>query len=290
MKETKISVIVPIYNGEKTLEQCLNSVLNQTYENYEVIVVDNNSTDRTKEIIKRFQKQNTKIKYVLEARRGRGAARNAGINNSTGDIIAMTDVDCIAPNNWLEEITKPIIYENEVAVMGSEKNLIKNYWAINIQKADLEFQRKNQNGEYISMIDTRNFTIKSFVMKNLMFDSQIEVSEDFDFYLRFKEIAKVRFKPSVIVEHIHKTSFKEVIKLNFNRGYWIFKIYRKFSGDKEVRRELMFESISLGNFLSFPIWMMLQFLTKSTKEAYFILVSEISWRSGIIWSIIKNNY
>jgi len=53
----KVSVIIPVYNGEKTLARCLNSVLNQTHSNYEVIVVDNNSTDKTKEIINKFKEE-----------------------------------------------------------------------------------------------------------------------------------------------------------------------------------------------------------------------------------------
>ena len=52
MKNPKVSVTIPVYNGQRTLRHCLSSVLNQTYKNYEVIVVDNNSTDKTKEIIK----------------------------------------------------------------------------------------------------------------------------------------------------------------------------------------------------------------------------------------------
>ena len=70
MKIPKISVIIPVYNGEKTLRQCLNSVLNQTYGNYEIIIVNNNSTDKTKEIIKEFQLKNTfsKRRTYLEMR------------------------------------------------------------------------------------------------------------------------------------------------------------------------------------------------------------------------------
>lgn len=287
MKKPKISVVIPVYNGEKTLGQCLSSVLNQAYEDYEVIVVDNNSTDRTKWIIKEFQKQDTKVKYVFEAARGRGCARNAGINNSSGDIIAMTDADCIVPQDWLELLTLPIICENESAVMGGEKNLIKNYWTINIQNADSQFISRNLNGKYIYLLDTKNFAIKSSIMKNLMFDCRFENFEDFDFYLRLKKIAKIRFNPSVTVAHNHKSSFKEATKLNLNRAYWTVKIYKKFAMDKEIKKEPMFESISMKNLLSFPFWMMWQFLTKPIREAYFILVSEISWRLGIIWSLIK---
>lgn len=283
-----ISVVIPAYNAEKTLRQCLESVLNQTTKDYELIVVDNNSTDKTKDIIREFQKKDTKVKYIFEAKRGRGAARNAGINNASGDIIAMTDTDCVVPEDWLQQLTGPIIYENESAVMGGGKNLIKNYWTINVQDANLQFLKRNRDGEYISLVDTKNFAIKSSIMKGLMFDSQFEALEDSELYLRLKKTARIRFKPSIEVKHGHKSSFKEVVKLNFDRAYWTVKIYKKFAKVEGTKKELMFESISVKNFLSFPFWMMLQFLTRPIREAYFILVSEMPWRSGIIWSMIEN--
>ena len=63
MQNPKVSVIIPVYNGERTLRHFLKSILDQTYKNYEVIVVDNNSTDKTKDIIKEFQTKDNKIKY-----------------------------------------------------------------------------------------------------------------------------------------------------------------------------------------------------------------------------------
>ena len=82
---TEVSIIIPVYNGEKTLRQCLSSVLNQTHENYEVIVVDNNSTDRTEELIKEFQDKGRKMEYLFEPQRGRGAARNTGERTAKGN-------------------------------------------------------------------------------------------------------------------------------------------------------------------------------------------------------------
>lgn len=287
----KVSVIIPVYDGEKTLKQCLTSILNQTYKNYEVIVVNNNSTDKTKDIIKEFQKKkkskNKKIKYLFEKQRGRGVARNTGIKKAKGKIIAMTDSDCIVPKDWLEELTKPIIYENESVVMGFEKDLIKNFWTKNIQKANWKFFKRNLHGKYISHIDTKNFAIKSSIMKKLMFDSGLKAFEDFDFYLRLKKIAEVRFKPSIMAGHNHKSSFIDVIKINFNRAYWTTKIFDKYKKDFVIKNEEMFESVSFKNCLTFPFWMIFQVIKKPTGEAYFIFVSEISWRLGIMWSIIK---
>ena len=102
--------------------------------NYEIIVINNNSTDKTKDIIYTYKEKNKKIKYVFEPRRSRGAARNKGIITANGDVITMTDCDCIVPENWIASIIKPIIEDNELIVMGSEDNVVKNYWTKNIQE------------------------------------------------------------------------------------------------------------------------------------------------------------
>lgn len=285
MKPT-VSVIIPVYNAEKTLKQCLASVLNQNYKNYEIIVVDNASTDGGKDIIREFQKKSKKIKYIFEEKEGRGAARNAGVKKAKGKIIVMTDSDCIVPKNWIKELTKPIIYENEYVVMGFEKDLIKNFWTKNIQKANWKFFKRNLHGKYISHIDTKNFAIKSPIIKKLMFDSSLEAFEDFHFYLRLKKIARIRFNPSILVGHNHQNSLIDVVKINFNRAYWTVKIYRKYKNTK-YGNEIMFGSISFKNFLTFPFWMIFQFIKRPVGEAYFVFVSEISWRLGIIWGIIK---
>jgi glycosyltransferase involved in cell wall biosynthesis len=284
MKTKKISVIIPVYNGEKTINQCLNSVLNQTYDNYEVIVIDNNSTDNIKGIINEFQKKNSKIKYFLEIKRGRGAARNAGIKKSEGEIILMTDSDCIVPKNWISELIRPIINDKETVVMGSEEDKIKNYWTRNIQRANQKFIKKNLQNNHVSHLDTKNFAIKASIIKKLMFDSNLLALEDFDFYLRLKKDSRIKFIPKIKVRHNHKSSFISVIKLNFERGYWITKIKEKYRLKKEIDKEPMFESISIKNFLTFPFWMILQFITNPIQESYFLLVSEVSWRMGILWA------
>ncbi len=287
LKNPKVSVIIPVYNGEKTLRACLDSVLNQAYKNYEVIVVDNNSTDKTGDIINEFQKRNKRVKHALELKKGRGSARNKGVTESKGDIIVMTDSDCIVPENWIEELIKPILYKNESIVMGFEKDLVRNYWTKNIQKANWNLIKRNLKGKYVTHVDTKNFAIKAWLMKKLMFDSELEAFEDFDFYLRLKKLTKIRFLPLLKVGHNHKASFVDVTKLNFNRAYWLMKIYRKHKKNS-VKKEFMTESISFKNFILFPFWMVTQFIKRPQGEVFFILLSEISWRMGILWAIIKN--
>jgi len=279
----KVSVIIPVYNGEKTLEQCLKSVLSQNYDNYEVLVVDNHSTDRTKEIISRFRQNRHKISYAFEGHRSRGAARNKGVLLATGEIIAMTDSDCIVPKNWITDLIGPIIDGDEDIVMGLEKDLVKNYWTKNIQEHNIAFNQRNLRGRYINVLDTKNFAVKSTIMKEWMFDRTIGNLEDFELAIRIRNRVKIRYKPTIKVGHYHKSSFRTWIKLSFERGYWARRIYDKHKHNQCIQNEPMLESTKLKNLILFPLWMGFQFLKRPIEEVWFIFVSEIGWRAGLLF-------
>ena len=104
----EFSVIVPTYNRKKLLEKCISSLLCQTIDrsSYEVIIVDDGGTDDTEEMIKKKFKDS--VKYFRQANSGPAKARNVGIDNSVGSIIAFTDDDCAVDKNWLYEIKKNI--------------------------------------------------------------------------------------------------------------------------------------------------------------------------------------
>lgn len=281
----KITIIIPAYNGKQTLHQCLSSVLNQTYKNYEIIVVDNNSNDTTKQIINDLQKKNDKLKYLFEEQKSVGNARNAGINIATGDILVFTDSDCTVPNNWIEKLTEPIINENENVVLGSSKNNISNYWTKSIQKADLSFLKETKSGKYINSLDGKNFAIKSKLIKELMFDPKIQMTDDLDLYIRLRKLTKIRFLENVEVGHYHRNCFTKFIKMNFVRGFWSIKIRDKYSPE-DTKNVPQINNISIKNYLTFPFWMVHKFITKPINESYFIFISESSWRLGVLWAKI----
>lgn len=107
-----ISVIVPAHNEEKLIEACLKSVRQQKFKDYELIVVDNNSTDGTAKIAKRHAD-----KVLAEKRQGIAFARNTGAKKSKGSILAFLDSDCICSPNWLKAVASSI-NKNTVAATG----------------------------------------------------------------------------------------------------------------------------------------------------------------------------
>lgn len=95
MEQTQlVSVIVPLYNAEKYIEETMESILNQTYKNIEIVIVDDGSKDQSSSIVKNLKKKYPEqIKYILQENQGVSVARNTGIENASGEYISFLDSD-----------------------------------------------------------------------------------------------------------------------------------------------------------------------------------------------------
>jgi len=111
----KISIIIPIYNSEKYIEKCIASVLRQTYENYELILVNDGSTDKTLEIIKKIKDE--RIKIISQENKGAGSARNLGLDNCIGKYVCFIDSDDTVEENYLEYMYD-LIKKYDVDIVG----------------------------------------------------------------------------------------------------------------------------------------------------------------------------
>lgn len=113
-----VSVIVPVYNDSQRTGKCIEALLNQTYprENYEVIIVDNGSTDETHTVIKNYP-----VKLLIEDTiQSSYAARNKGIKNARGEVIAFTDSDCIPSSDWIEKGVKNLLSVPNCGLVGGK--------------------------------------------------------------------------------------------------------------------------------------------------------------------------
>lgn len=119
-----ISVVIATRNRAESLKDTLTSLTRQSREPDEVIVVDNGSTDHTKEVVLSFSDR-LNIKYVYEAVKGVPHARNAGTQNARGDIVAFIDDDCVADESWLKQIETPFIRDPSIGVVGGEISYFK---------------------------------------------------------------------------------------------------------------------------------------------------------------------
>ena len=113
-----ISIIVPVYKAEKYLVQCVNSLLNQTYKNLEIILIDDGSPDNSGKMCDAFERNDQRIYVIHQTNRGVSAARNAGIRVATGEYICFVDADDWAVPQYIMELWKLSKQYQADAVIG----------------------------------------------------------------------------------------------------------------------------------------------------------------------------
>lgn len=107
----KVSIIVPVYNVEKYVSRCLESLISQTYKNIEIIIVNDGATDKSRSICEEYEKKDSRIKLINKENQGLGFARNTGLEYITGDYVLFVDSDDYVEKN-LVEITYDLITKN----------------------------------------------------------------------------------------------------------------------------------------------------------------------------------
>ena len=106
MGQPTVSVVIPVWNGEKVIETCLNSVTGQSLRDMEIIVVDDVSTDGTARVLRRLAEQDSRIRVIRQQNAGVSAARNAGIAACTGEYIRFVDADDTLPSGSMAHLVE----------------------------------------------------------------------------------------------------------------------------------------------------------------------------------------
>lgn len=123
MNKIRLSVVVPVYNVELYLDQCIESIINQTYNNLEIILVDDGSLDNCPILCDEWKKKDSRIKVIHKKNAGLGMARNTGIENATGDYICFIDSDDFIEKNTFEKcIEKLQKFKYDVIFYGHDKH------------------------------------------------------------------------------------------------------------------------------------------------------------------------
>jgi glycosyltransferase involved in cell wall biosynthesis len=198
LKNPIISIIIPTYNRCNLLPRAINSVLNQSFKNFELIIVDDGSTDETKKIIEKYLKKNSRIKYIYQKNSGSPAQpRNTGIKIAKGNYIAFLDHDDEWFNDKLEKQIKMYIKnnkDNKIGLVGcgaisintksKEKKIIKFPPSLKIKSAKAL--------KKIIPYSCSSIMIKKSIFQEIgLFDEKMRVSDDYDMYIRISR--KYRF-------------------------------------------------------------------------------------------------
>ncbi|MDF2881124.1 MAG: glycosyl transferase family 2 protein [Clostridiaceae bacterium] len=194
----KVSVIVPIYNGEKHIRNCLNSLLKQKLDDYEIICINDGSSDNSVKIVEEYAAIATeKIQVINQPNQGTWFARITGISFARGEYICFCDIDDIVTENWLSDMYNAIISTNaDMAVCGFARIDSKTNKILSeeMSKSDCIFDLKEDN----SILLTINTSLwnkmikKSLIIHHIKLDKALKIGEDaillYSIYPLFKKI------------------------------------------------------------------------------------------------------
>lgn len=205
----KVSVVVPAYNEENYIGNCLDALMKQEEKPDEIIVVNNNSTDKTTEIAKKYD-----VKIINEAEQGMIQARNRGFNEAQYEIIARTDADTIVPPDWIKKIKQNFINDDIVAVSGEAttydlSNELAKQAAIQSQKSYFILMRTALGHDCLlgpNMAIRKNAWEK--VKKTVCLNDN-DVHEDIDLAIHLASVGKIGHDKTLIVN----SSFRRFKKI-----------------------------------------------------------------------------
>lgn len=216
-----ISVIIPTYNRAKTIGKAIDSVLNQTYKDIELIVVDDGSTDNTKEIVQQYE--DFRIKYIWQANKGACAARNHGIDVAKGEFIAFQDSD----DSWdIRKLEKQLhIFElyPEIDIVCCKTKCKKLNGSILLPMKDVpEGIIDKKTGPF--GISTQSIIIRRCVAETVRFDLNVLRYQDLDFLLTAQERFQIYCMNDYLVE---RTIGADSITNHPERVYLMAKYFEK---------------------------------------------------------------
>ena len=176
---TKFSVIIPVYNVEKYLSKCLDSVLSQTYTDFEVICVNDGSKDNSAQILDEYAKKDKRIKIINQNNQGVSVARNTGIKEAIGDYIIFVDSDDKITSNMLELLSK----KEDFDICVIARNVIKNAEIKNNKNLIDDFIQSDCNINFYlhylsSVVWDKVFKRDFLIRNNLYFEKNIHIAED----------------------------------------------------------------------------------------------------------------
>ncbi len=214
-----ISVVIPVYNGALTIGRCLEALFASYYDNFEVLVVDDSSTDRATEIIRRFPCR----LISLDGRSGASKARNVGARNSTGEILFFIDADCVVQRDTLSRVERAVVAGEQVVVGGTytkmpaDSRFFSAFQSVFINYSETKKEKPDYIATHAMAIERSLFEKSGGFPENFM-----PIMEDVEFSHRLRRAGSaLRMNPSILVSHFFYFNFMGSLRNAFRKSmYW----------------------------------------------------------------------
>lgn len=247
----QLSVILCTYNRAQNLRQALRSLREMTVPEgviWEVVVIDNNSTDETAQVVQEFRQTSLPLRYIFEGKQGKSHALNTGIKEARGRILAFTDDDCIVAQDWAAAILREFAADSLLVGLGGRVELYnKDDQPVTIQTIQKKLPYMPSNMKQIALIFGCNMAFAKTAFEEtggvdieLGPGTRNEAFEDLDFIYRvYRKGLKIIYCPDVLVYHNHgrKTSDQiQVLLHKYNIGRGAFFCKHIIRGDHDLLR------------------------------------------------------
>ena len=259
-----ISIIMPIYNSENFIKESLNSLINQTFKNFEIICVNDGSTDNTLNILNEFKKKDNRIYIITQNNMGAGIARNVGMLKAKGDYLMFLDSDDIFEKKMLEELFITIFVNNVDVVICNSKNfnsenkLFKKNYKISNEKIKNTFSSFDIKRDFFNLFIWWPWDkiFKKKFIENLGINFQnLKSTNDLFFIASSVIIAKnISFIDKIFINHRVgiKTSIENSRYKSWDNFYYALKDLKKFIKKKNLYKR--FKQDFINYVADFSIW------------------------------------
>jgi glycosyltransferase involved in cell wall biosynthesis len=230
--QNKVSIIIPVYNEEKTISKTLESLLNNDYKAIELIVIDGMSTDKTKEVAKEYASQYpTKIKILENPKKYTPAGLNIGIQNASGKYIMIASGHATYSENYISACVEALESNLCNVAGGLMETLPRNNTPKAIAISEVlkhpfgiggaKYRTGVENNEYV---DTVAYGIyKKEIFENIgLFDERLIRNQDIEFNLRLKRAGyRIMLIPQAKSYYYARDTFKKLWQNNYSNGFWV---------------------------------------------------------------------
>jgi glycosyltransferase involved in cell wall biosynthesis len=276
----EVSIIVPAYNEENYIERLIESVLKQTFKDFELIIIDDCSTDRTSQIIKSYN--DSRIRYLRnDTNFGVSKSRNIGIDHAGGEYVFFIDADCIPLVNWIESGLKSLSENKKDSVGGYGK---VRYATSLVSISDRIVESDNE------LLPGGNMVFKKKYLKLIGgMEQEFTAQEDRDLAFRIRKYGEIVFSEDMIVVHQRKFNSKKTLFADAKRGknmVYFIKKHQDYTNANLLWRILYPKKLLIA---LFPILILLGYSIRGwrdVKTAFWMYIALwymrfIIWRSAI---------
>jgi glycosyltransferase involved in cell wall biosynthesis len=272
-KQLRVSIVIPAYNAQRYIAEAVDSMLAQTFDDFECIVVDDGSTDRTGHVLAQLARRDPRVRPLHVPHGGIVEALNAGVDAARGEFIARMDADDVAVPTRLEQQVRFMDDHPDVVALGSKVLLVDPHnsplWEIDVKTKHQDIDAELMAGNGWALFHPTSMIRKEAILRVGRYRPEYQWSEDIDLFLRLAEIGRLANMPTTTLRYRQHFSSVNRTKLDLQ-----IKRVERLLADAHHRRGMAFPEdfkfkpvIPLGPSEQFRAWGRRALLNKNYRVA-----------------------